>query len=584
MARKHNSNTAQQYLNLIDQTKAKPDLEICFAVGTIGTGKSERVVVLFANKSISSLPNSLKIMDYKEKKDKDYQEAKNFSLMRKGTGRLNGQGKFVVRLARGGNAGFTTVEKKIKEYFKDIGKRGAFPDMELQQDAGELTEEEINAFEIRAEKNDKYFTGGEKDGSGQQATAAESPAAGETGEADSDTESVVFTPTASEAGDDDVPEEDPMEGVEDSNSEDKEGDDKPLSDELKQGIATASSTIAGHAISLSRQIGAGQKAELGPLTDKITAWLEDMLAALLPEEREMALHNFTSRLLLMLAYPENLRNLQYVDATPAAADGEQDKPGREKLLVNGVDLDNVSTEDLTQEEVTQSLFKLAKAEAMKRQLPYPLNQASPDRIAGMVVSGWPRAEDDAAGKRKAEDVAADKRKAVQRLVAVIQQMFLKDDSLIGLLGFKKTETAKGDDLVTSLVESIKEVWEAHRNAAIKQKDEVKRRVNQIVKVEALGGTWRHVDDIFLQIDGEISDQLAAIIGQEGEARSKAIEAVADTVRTNLGYLDGNNIVDLLDDPPFDVGQGAVGETLREGLSGVSDGLKRIEASSVAAAA
>lgn len=574
MARKHNSNTAQQYLNLIDQTKAKPDLEVCFAIGTIGAGKSERVVALFSNKSLNSLPNTLKIMDYKEKKDKDYLEAKNFSLMRKGSGRLNDQGIFVVRLARGGNAGFTTVEKKMKEYFREIGKKGAFPDMELQQDAGELTEEEINAFEMKAEENAKYFTGGNVDGPGQQAAAAESPAAGVTGDADSETESVVFTPPPSEAGDG-VPEENRMEDVEESDSEgeEEEGDDKPLSDELKQGIATASSTIAGHAISLSRQIGAGQKAELGPLTDKITAWLEDMLAGLSPEEREMRLHNLTSRLLLMLAYPENLRNLQYVDERPATGDGE-DEPGREKVLVNGIDLDTVSTEDLTKEEVTQSLFKLAKTEAMKRQLPYPLNQASPDRIAGMVASGWPKADDDAAGKRK----------AVQRLVAVIQQMFLKDDQLIGLLGFKKTDTAQGDDLVTSLVESIKEVWEAHRNAAIKQKDEVKRRVNQIVKVEALGGTWRHVDDIFLQIDGEISDQLGAIIGQEGDARSKAIEAAADTVRTNLGYLDGNNIIDLLDNPPFDVGQGAVGETLREGLDGVSKGLDRIESLSVAAAA
>jgi hypothetical protein len=192
----------------------------------------------------------------------------------------------------------------------------------------------------------------------------------------------------------------------------------------------------------------------------------------------------------------------------------------------------------------------------------------------MVGSGWPKEDGDAEGKRK----------AVQRLVAVVQQMFAKDDQLIGLLGFKKADTADGDNLVASLVESIKEMWEAHRNAAIQQKDEVKRRVNQIVKVEALGGTWRHVDDIFLQIDNEVADQLAAIIGQEGDARVKAVEAAADTVRVNLGYLSGNNIVDLLDNPPFDVGQGAVGETLREGLDGVSKGLDRIASLSVAAAA
>ncbi|MGL4968480.1 MAG: hypothetical protein ACRC67_45125 [Inquilinus sp.] len=580
MPKPHKEAQARNFLKLIKSTLGKKndagtDLRCCFAAGAFRLGKPDETSVLVVRLvGLESLESTLKKMAYDNKKSgrkfKSSDPVKGEVL---GWARYDGT-NIRVDLKEGSDS---KAKKRIQGYFDDF--EIGYPKVRIDDP---LSEAQKSGLEAIQEDNRNHFNMaeddvlGEEGGADPQDVAAEQPSPAVGDDADSDAEgSPILTPQASEAGDDDVPDEDLMEGVEESDSEDEE-DDEALSDELKQGIATASATIAGHALSLSREIGVGQKAELGPLTDKIAAWLEDMLAGLSPEEREMRLHNLTSRLLLMLAYPENLRNLQYVDAAPAAGDGEQDKPRREKLLVNGIDLDNVSTDDLNPEEVTESLFKLAKARAQERLLPYPLNQASPDRIAGMVASGWPKEDGDAEGKRK----------AVQRLVAVVQQMFAKDDQLIGLLGFKKNDTADGDNLVASLVESIKEVWEAHRNAAIKQKDELKQKVQQIIgtRVENLGGTWGHVDDIFLQIDGEISDQLAAISGQEGDARAKAIGAAADTVQTNLGYLDGNNIVDLLDNPPFDVGQGAVGETLREGLTGVSDGLKRIESLSVAAAA
>ena len=195
-------------------------------------------------------------------------------------------------------------------------------------------------------------------------------------------------------------------------------------------------------------------------------------------------------------------------------------------------------------------------------------------IASIVTSGWPEQRAPAAARRQ----------VIERLIAAMKQKFGNDDQLIGLLGFKRANAAQGDELVASLVDSIKDVWEARRDTAIKQTDELKRKVNEIVKVEALGGTWRHVDELFLRIDGEISAQLGAISGQDGEARTKAIELVEGTVQSTLGYLDSNPIVGLLDNPPFDAGQGAVGETLRAGLDGVSKGLKRIESSGTAAGA
>jgi hypothetical protein len=564
----HNKARAKKSRDWIEET-SRNNAECCIALAFIG--KADQPVALVMPAGLNGLSNKLKNMNYEGKPDKiDVKKDKDFKLVALGLVRLDQEGVLNVRLKKGSAK---SLGKGLKEYFKD-GFGIPVPYNSIAPEVA-LPEDQENLFAQTEAENQQKFSSEEADVD-PHATVAEQPGPAGGRDADSDSEgSPILTPEAGVARDDNLPEEDGTEGVEESDSEDEEDDgDKPLSDELKTGIATASATIAGHALSLSRQIGVERKAELGPLTDKITAWLEDMLAGLSPEEREMRLHNLTSRLLLMLAYPENLRNLQYVKTTPPADDGEQDKPAREKVLVNGIDLDSVSTDDVNPEEVTESLFKLAKARAQERLLPYPLNQASPDRIAGMVASGWPKQDGDAEGKRK----------AVQRLVAVVQQMFAKDDQLIGLLGFKKADTADGDNLVASLVESIKEMWEAHRNAAIQQKDEVKRRVNQIVKVEDLGGTWRHVDDIFTRIDGKISDQLAAIVEQEGDDRSKAIQIVEGTVQANLSYLEGNAIIGLLDNPPFDVGQGAVGETLREGLDSVSKGLKRIETTAVAAAA
>ena len=385
-------------------------------------GKVKKLSFFSQIRASTALPNALKAMDYKEKKDKDYLEAKNFSLMREGTGRLNDQGRFVVRLAQGGKAGFETVEKKMREYFRDIGKKGAFPDMEPQQNAGELTAEEINAFEMKAAENDKYFTGEDEDGSGPQAAAAESPAAGVTGDADSETELVVFTPPPSDAGDD-VPEENLMEDVEESDSEDEEeeeGDDKSLSDELKQGIATASATIAGHAISLSRQIGAGQKAELGPLTDKITAWLEDMLAGTPPEEREMAaaqLHQPAAADAGLSRESCGISNM-WTTLRPPMTASRTSPAARRSWWTESIS--TASRPTISPAGGDGSLFKLAKARATSANLAYPMNQAEPQPDRGHGGVGLAQGGGSgrhAAGRRK--------RKAVQRLIAVMQQMFVK---------------------------------------------------------------------------------------------------------------------------------------------------------------
>jgi|GEM_PF-3561051 len=586
MPKPHKEAQARKFLNLIKATLGKTndagtDLRCCFAAGAFKLGKpDETSVIIVRPVGLESLESTLKKMAYDNKKNgKKFKSSDPVKGEVVGWVRYDGT-NIRVDLKEGNDS---KAKKRIQGYFDDFGI--GYPKVRIDDP---LSEEQKNGLAAIQEDNRNYFNmadddvEGEEGGADPQTAAAEPLIADPPVDEDSDTEaSPIPEPEASAAGDGDVPEENPTEGVEDPAREDvKHGN--ALSDELMSGIAAESAKIAAHALSLSRQIGAEQKTEQDPLMGKIADWLADMLAATPESERETALHNFTSRLLLMLAYPENLRNLQYVDESQTAdrwkkygADAKTDA-GREKVLVNGIDLDSVPTDDLDQTEVTEVLVNLAKAQAKERLLPYPVSQVRPEAtpIATIVASGWPTQEGQAAARRQ----------IIERLIAAMKQKFANDDQLIGLLGFKKANAAQGDELVASLVDSIKDVWEARRDTAIKQTDELKRKVNEIVKVEALGGTWRHVDELFLRIDGEISAQLGAISAQDGEARTKAIELVAGTVQSTLGYLDSNPIVGLLDNPPFDAGQGAVGETLRAGLDGVSKGLKRIGSSGTAAGA
>ncbi|MGX9147724.1 hypothetical protein [Mesorhizobium sp. 128a] len=534
----HNKKRATTFHNLIKQTKTRADLEFCFAVGTIG--EEEKTVVLIRKSGFDALRGALRAMPYKN--GTEVHKPVQFSLLARGTGRLNEEGVIVLRLTPGGKAGFPQVKKRMREYFKAFSI--ILPDM---QEAGVLTAKDMEHFEAKAKENSRYLPADDdeklEDPMATPQEAAESDETGRTGT------------------------------IEDGNR----GPEQSLSDVLKQGIAAAAATISTHALSLSRQIGAAQATESAPLNKKISDWLEAILAATPPQEQEAKLHNFTSRLLLMLAYPENLLNLQDAKRRRPIDRRQQDETGivdggGQGAVVNGVYLGSVSTDTLDQDEVIETLFELAKTQIQERQLPYSLEMASPERIATMVSSQWPKGEDQAA--RRSE--------IVERLIAAVKQLLHNDVKLIALLGLEKADKPEEENFPAKLAESTKAAWNAHLETALKQKDEMKSRISQIVNVEALGGTWRHVDDIFLEINGELSEQLTAVGEQQGEARSDAIKRIEALAQKYLSYLDSNSTVALLDKPPFEV-QGTVGQTLREALVGVGSALKRLKTWSATAA-
>ncbi|MBM2716217.1 hypothetical protein JQK88_34680 [Mesorhizobium caraganae] len=515
----HSKDMAKKYLNLMN--RSRDGLEFCFAVGTVVIAAHEKPipVVLVRKKGLAGLRTVLERMEYKA--PEGLQKPSKFKFLGSGTGRMNEKDVVLARMAKGK---FQTAKMQMKMYFKDL--RVSLP---VMQEAEPLNEEDLNRFEVAAQDNS-----------------------------------------------DDLPENDYQEFAKQNPAG---GAEEALSEMIKQTITTSAASIAAHAISLSRQSGLMQTAELGPLTEKIADWLNGMLAATPVEQRENALHNFTCRLLLMLAYDDNRRNLQYVDEAVDADEMQADSPGKsneagvgdgttgiEAVMVDGIDLDSVPRDTLEKEEVVETLFRMTKARAQERQLPYTIEKASSDRIAMIVSSQWP----------KEEGPVGSRREILERLIAVVEQRLGKDDQLIALLGLKKTDKLEGDFVAT--IRSIEAKWRASLDAVSVQWEATKSKINEKYDVESLGGTWKPIEDIIVKVNDAVSNQLTTLVEQEAEPGVDVIARGEAIVESVLHDLDGNEFVQLLDNPPAAFAPILVGKTLRDGIGIVGSELKRIKTS------
>ncbi|WQP22628.1 hypothetical protein U8C33_37960 (plasmid) [Sinorhizobium meliloti] len=430
------------------------------------------------------------------------------------------EGVIVVRLAKGGMAKFPAIRTQMRLYFKNMGVT-----LPAMQEAEPLTEEELNLFEIAA-----------------KATSNELPS-------NDDQATSYFT------SDDDQATVGTLEG----------GDaEEALSEGLKQTVTTSAASVAEHAVRLSRQTGQMQTAELVPLTNKIANWLEGMLASTPPEEQENALHNFTCRLLLMLAYDDNLRNLQYVDEAPEGDEmdgsakqniaGVEGGVKREPINIDGID----SRAPIGKDEVVKGLFHMIRAAAQQRRLYYSLENARSDRIAEMVSSQWP----------KEEGQAASKRETLERLMAVVERG--KDDLLIALLGLSDADKFEFD----AVVRTIEKKWQAYLDAALVHWEDTKSKI-ETYDEERRGATWEFVDDLFQGVNDVVSEEFAELVEQLSGERFGAIERAEAVVEALLQRLDENDVVQLLENPPAVFGPNSIGKTLRDGLSTVGSELNRV---------
>ncbi|WP_221157854.1 hypothetical protein [Rhizobium sp. NLR9b] len=507
-------------MNIIKRTQAKEGLEFCFALGISGIAGKEKPVVLVRKNGLTTLRKALEKIPYET--TKGLCQPTDFRFLKSGTGRMNKEGVIVVRLGKGGSAQIAEVRRYMKRYFKDFKK--TLPDLDV---ADPLKEEDLNRFEIAAQENSDELP----------------------------------------ADNQEIAKENRTEGTEEN----------ALPDGLKEVIATSAASIAAHSIRISRQTGLLQTAELGPLTIKISDWLKAMLTATPLEEQENALHNFTCRLLLMLAYDDNRRNLQYVDEAPDGDEVKVDSPGvgdgtaRQSIVIGGIDLNDVRKEPVEKEEVVETLFRTTKAAVRERKLPYSLESANSDRIATMVSSQWPNEEGRSASRLE----------ILERLIAVVQRL-CNSDQLISLIGLKRSDKLEGNLIAT--IRSIRYDWQACVDLALVHWEETKTEITEKYDVEAMGGSWKPIDELFQSANDVVSNELSNIVELGAEANADVIERSRAVVEATLQSLDGNKFVRLLDNPPPVFSPITVGETLRRGLRTIDSELNSVKASLAAAAA
>ncbi|MFQ6186410.1 hypothetical protein ACLMJV_31480 [Sinorhizobium meliloti] len=558
----HSKKIARKYMSVMTGTQAKEGLSFCFAVGTSVIAGQRKPVVLVRKKGLKSLRRVLEDMHYKT--TKGVQEPSEFRFLRSGTGRTE-EGVIVVRLAKGGMAKFPAMRTQMRLYFKNMGVT-----LPAMQEAEPLTEEELNLFEIAAKATSNELPSDDDEATSDFTSDDDEATSYFT--SDDDEATSDFTSDDDEATSDFTSDDD--EATSDFTSDDDqatvgtlEGGDaeEALSEGLKQTVTTSAASVAEHAVRLSRQTGQMQTAELVPLTNKIANWLEGMLASTPPEEQENALHNFTCRLLLMLAYDDNLRNLQYVDEAPEGDEmdgsakqniaGVEGGVKREPINIDGID----SRAPIGKDEVVKGLFHMIRAAAQQRRLYYSLENARSDRIAEMVSSQWP----------KEEGQAASKRETLERLMAVVERG--GDDLLIALLSLSKTDKIDEFDAV---VRTIEKKWQAYLDAALVHWEDTKSKI-ETYDEERRGATWEFVDDLFQGVNDVVSEEFAELVEQLSGERFGAIERAEAVVEALLQRLDENDVVQLLENPPAVFGPNSIGKTLRDGLSTVGSELNRV---------
>jgi hypothetical protein len=278
------------------------------------------------------------------------------------------------------------------------------------------------------------------------------------------------------------------------------------------------------------------------LLAKLTGWLLGILAATPPAERERVLANWICRLQLALSYTENARSIQ----TVKKANPEPGKP--DSAIIDGmVDLADVGTGDVHEEEVARAMYNEALSDATKRDLPAPLWAASFEGSEALktVEKKWPKEP----GKGQVD--------MIQHIGEVIRPNFPNDPWLthfLGLKGYKpESEAGQFHSVVWPAIKSWRDahrVIESQIQDVMDAAEAALREEDPSYSVASLGGTWMFVTEVRLKLnDVDLPAALGGLV--TAEDKSGAITAAEAKIKDYDGYIASNDIIRLLDEAPFD---------------------------------
>jgi hypothetical protein len=555
MPMKHNKTTAKRFLKLIASTR-KEDVQCSFACGQYGDTR----VVAISRRKPTTVRSQLENMPWEgpevEKKGKRPLEVKHLAF---GIAKLEGT-NLIIRCKK--PMGAEGLAKAFRIYFKTNFKLVPLWGKVISKHMSDAAEENFAA--LPDDENLELISDEELER--LQAETAHI----EEDEAVDDWED-AFQP------------EDGSAEEKDNDHDATAGPQSNLPAPLREQIRGEVQKVAENALRVADSIGLPRRAELGDLVAKLAGWLERMLAATPADQREAVLYNTLARLTLDLAKVEALRDIQYVEKrskAPAAENkekrGEHDSKKENEILNGRINLSELRKDKLDPDEVVDVLFRYGVSEVTRRNLPYDVARATFQKIDKIVRSSWPKT------------TGAELVLAIDRLQKVIHAAFADDGRLINYLSLEKhkkdlaTTPATGDG---SIIPPVISEWKVVHSQARSQVHEIMEAAEATVRtwdpmmtIKKLGGSWAQVDNIFIQVaEEELERELLAIMGKVGDERAKAIEQAEATVEANLDWLNGNNIVALLDEPPFEgVPSGQVGAVLRNGLKGVAAVLSQLK--------
>jgi hypothetical protein len=537
---------------------------VSFVCGPLGPGKKD--IFVMSRKNIAAVRSEAKQLYWEKSKEE-------FSPVAFGSCRLE-KGTLYIRTEGGGKGAATVVAAMARKYFKLHHKLPLVWTRVVKEDEPIIND---TFLDDKADETIELVSDMELD---KVLAAADA----EFGDAVTDSdgnETLDESDSGSEAGGSSVGDRSDSD-VEDDHKEEAASAPK-LDAKLAADIKTQLEEIVKTLLAVAAAIGLKIDGSEADIIAKLFGWLERMLAGLSPAEQAVAAANWLSRLQLAISSStQAMRDTTVVAGRKASRDdetsGEGDEPKEDadaddSKLIPGVDLNDITTEGLNEDEIVKAVFDKAVELLGDVSAEYDMSSAS-DQEARKFV-----------GANKAKWQGGDDIASVIRLMFTIleRSKFENRESLVAFLKLQPldtSETSRSPEIPEWIAE-----WKAAHASAVEQVERVKDAAEKALKEEdetmsvaKLGGTWKYVDDIFVQVDvTEVESELRDVMNATNDNRVSAIEKASATLQTNLSWLFGNDIVSLVDSAPFDGAQATVGETLGGSLQGLVEKLSRLQA-------
>jgi hypothetical protein len=227
-------------------------------------------------------------------------------------------------------------------------------------------------------------------------------------------------------------------------------------------------------------------------------------------------------------------------------------------------------------EVTDALLAMGTNLAEQRGVLGAAEIPDGFRIREMVAKQW----------AKSGDVPA--ATLVENLISILGPSIqaANDVKLRGFIGLGPHQAApnpnapvRGGSSIDTNAPFLMTLWREAHSTVIKQIDELKLRVDQVLKqrdpawsVESRGGSWEKVDRVPRALNPTgLTTELRVLAASKGDVRAKRIAVLNAAVDAHIHYVANDEVITDLDDNPFEV-DGLMRDTLLKALSEIRQAL------------